>query len=566
MIAAFFMSQARYTASMAPHFVRPSLLFCVLFVGIIFVSVWWLSLEKGFAVGSVCGDGILQIGEECDDGANNGTSGSTCTAACTHLLLQCVNQGNCGCFDAFQPADVIVGQTEAGGFTVNPHGYLPNNGGFPTSNEGFDRPTDLAFDPHFRLLFVADRLNNRVLVFQLDATYRPLHPHADFVLGQPDAVSRGEGSGRNGMKQPSGVAIDVQRNRLFVADTGNNRVLVYMNVTPQTLAHGIQPTFVLGQEDFASTNPATASARMRSPYGLAVTMFGDLYVADTGNNRVLRFDLERVLSSGQLAETVLGQKTFTGSLRGTTLASLSAPRDIAIDTTSKTIIVADTGNHRVLFFHEPDIITITPGRTSNEAYHVLNLNKGADEKSLYGPQSVSVSRDMVFVADTYNSRVLAFPLADALDATKRIGANTLLGKDRFGANTRLLPPNEQDLLYPSAVNISDGDCTIFVADTGEHRVTVYKPKGNACVPPSAPSNESFNTCNGNGICEVNSIDINENCACEDCAVDFCPASTMCDPGTNACVPLNTRPASFRSWIPSRVLRLMSVLGSLFQKV
>jgi DNA-binding beta-propeller fold protein YncE len=562
----FFYSESVILASMPPFHVCHSFFLRVFVIGGVCVLLGSFWFQKGFAVGSICGDGILQIGEECDAGAENGESGSTCTASCTHLLLQCINQGSCGCFDTFQPAEFTIGQTIPGGFSENIHGYLPNNGGFPVSDEGFDRPTDIALDTHFRLLFVADRMNNRVLVFQLDASYRPLHASADFVLGQPDFSSKQEGSGENGMMQPSGIAIDSKRNRLFVSDSGNNRVLVYTNVTPQNLVKGLTPTFVLGQEDFSETDPETASARMKNPHGLAVSMFGDLYVADTGNNRVLRFDLERALTSGQFAETVLGQKTFTDSFRGTTLSSLSAPRDITIDLASKTIIVADTGNNRVLFFHEADIKTITPGGEPNEAYHVLNLNKGADDKSLYGPQSVAVSRDMLFVADTFNSRVLLFPLTDALNATKRIGASTLLGQDRFGDNTNLLPPDARDLLYPSAVNISEGDCTIFVADTGEHRVTVYTSKGSACVPPSPPSTEPFNTCNGNGICEVNAATINESCACEDCAVGFCGEDTMCDASTNACVPVNTKPASFRSWIPSRILNVISFFGAFFQNV
>ena len=73
---------------------------------------------------------------------------------------------------------------------------------------------------------------------------------------------------------------------LYVADTQNNRVLVYTG----TISTGMNATIVLGQTDF-STNTNNAgglgASSLSVPAGVAVDGSGNLYVADTGNHRVL---------------------------------------------------------------------------------------------------------------------------------------------------------------------------------------------------------------------------------------------------------------------------------------
>ncbi len=527
------------------------------------VFLLFFAYGKAFAADGYCGDGTLQLGEDCDAGDQNGKEGSTCTIACTHLFLECINKESCGCFDAFQPALFTVGQTSPDGSLQDPHGYLPNNGGYPTNARGFDRPSDIAVDQKYRLLYVADRMNNRVLVFQLDGSMMLVDQEADFVLGQPDFTSKAAGGGQTGMRLPSGIAVDSLQNRLFVSDSGNNRVLVYSNVTPLALSKGLIPTAVLGQRDFSSVSPALSSSRMNHPGGLDVTTRGDVYVADTGNHRVLRFHLERGLSSGQLAETVLGQKNFTEATASTTLAGMRAPRDVMIDPATQVVFVADTGNHRVLMFHERDVHALLQINDPNEAYRALNASRGADEKSLYGPESMSVSRDSLFVADTLNSRVLIFPLQEAIqEKGTSATAETLLGQDRFGANSPVSPPDLQYLLYPGAVDIALGNCTVFVADTGNNRISAFRPHGGSCTAPSQEPGTPFDSCDLDGVCEVstNPLQATESCACEDCALNFCSMGTQCDAVTNACVPIKTAPRSLRSWIPSSFARFIGVVS------
>src|SRR5947207_1843895 len=91
---------------------------------------------------------------------------------------------------------------------------------------------------------------------------------------------------------PQGIALDtsVTPPILYVSDTNNNRVLAWQNAA--SFANGKPADKVIGQRDFFSTSaggPGTAfSTGLFGPSGLAV-LAGDLYVVDSGNNRVLRF-------------------------------------------------------------------------------------------------------------------------------------------------------------------------------------------------------------------------------------------------------------------------------------
>src|SRR5262249_39837751 len=91
---------------------------------------------------------------------------------------------------------------------------------------------------------------------------------------------------------PQGVALDTDATPpiLYVADTGNNRILAWKNAT--SFSNGAPADVVIGQKDRFSTfaqGPGTSfSVGLNAPTSVAVRG-GALYVADTGNNRVLRF-------------------------------------------------------------------------------------------------------------------------------------------------------------------------------------------------------------------------------------------------------------------------------------
>jgi len=160
----------------------------------------------------------------------------------------------------------------------------------------------------------------------------------------------------SGLARPTGLTVDSSGN-LYVSDTANGRVLrfpqpfaKYVPGTPMSA------DLVLGQLSFNAAKITDASARtMAEPYGLAFASDHGLLVSDLGLNRVLYFaGKSSDLVSGQSAASVFGQPNFTSSAPGNGLNQLNSPRHISTDGDDR-LYVADTGNGRVLIFNEAPI-------------------------------------------------------------------------------------------------------------------------------------------------------------------------------------------------------------------
>jgi sugar lactone lactonase YvrE len=143
-------------------------------------------------------------------------------------------------------------------------------------------------------LYVADVNNSRVLKFT-NADSKANGANADAVLGQADFTSKIPATTQSGMIYPDGVAADGLGN-LYVADGHNNRVLKFTNAASK--ANGANADAVLGQTDFTSGAGGTTQIYLRHPSCVATNnSAGKLYVADNGNNRVLVFSASSSITS-----------------------------------------------------------------------------------------------------------------------------------------------------------------------------------------------------------------------------------------------------------------------------
>ncbi len=107
------------------------------------------------------------------------------------------------------------------------------------------------------------------------------------------------------MRAPTAVASDGQI--LAVADTSNNRILIWNSIPT---INGQPADIVLGQPDFNTVAPVIATASsVRAPQGVWVQN-GRLFVADTQNNRILIWN-SIPTHNNQAANVVLGQPNFT---------------------------------------------------------------------------------------------------------------------------------------------------------------------------------------------------------------------------------------------------------------
>ena len=90
-----------------------------------------------------------------------------------------------------------------------------------------------------------------------------------------------------GFNFPGEIAVDYTNNRMFVADTGNSRVLVF-NLNSENQIIDYEADYVLGQVDFLNNDTETTIINLNAPTYLAIDQDNQLlYVSDTGNNRIM---------------------------------------------------------------------------------------------------------------------------------------------------------------------------------------------------------------------------------------------------------------------------------------
>ena len=310
----------------------------------------------------------------------------------------------------FQNASVVIGQADFS------HGSA-NQGGAAGANTLFDPMGKPAV--YNGILYVSDS-NNRVLGFNTVPTSNDAS--ADFVLGQSDFSTTASGNAANKMAGPESIRVS-DDGKLLVDDYGNNRVLLW-NTAPTS--SGVSADVVVGQTGFGLSASACTSTGLKYPESIE-TVGGKLIVADSGNNRVLIWNTFPT-SNFTPADVVLGQGDFTHSQYnddnqdGTsdanpTARTLSYPFNL--DSNGIQLFVADSSNSRVLIWNTFPTSNFTPadvvlgqGDFIHGAYNDDNQDGTHDTnptaRTLYNPYGVYVLGTQLFITDEGNSRYLIF--------------------------------------------------------------------------------------------------------------------------------------------------------------
>ena len=261
--------------------------------------------------------------------------------------------------------------------------------------------------------YVTDWGNSRILIYK----QRPLSGPAiaDIVVGQVDFGQGGTGLADNRLNLPESLYI--ADNKLIVADSGNNRVLIW-NSIPN--AHGAAADIVLGQSDF-TTNTIVAPTASSLNFPTAVWSDGIyLAVLDAGNNRILVWNSFATLSSGEAADAVLGQEDFSSNLfnqglTDPTASTLSFTTDGGgLYSNGSQLFVADSGNNRIMVWDFPLTQVYNQAATAligqaDFARSGDNRETGVTGQNTFStPTGVYQFYDRLIVTDTGNNRYLIF--------------------------------------------------------------------------------------------------------------------------------------------------------------
>jgi sugar lactone lactonase YvrE len=185
-----------------------------------------------------------------------------------------------------------------------------------TAANQVNAPQGVAYDEFNDILYIADTNNSRILKATSASGAMPVF-----------SVMAGPGLGVGQFNGPQSVAIDSLGN-IFVADTNNNRVQMFTQ--NRSITSGW--TVLAG--------PGTALGTVNRPAGVYVDGNGFMYIADTGNNRVQ-------VSNNNVCWTPVSSITWSLLFGpGTAVGTVNAPQGV-VYSSSGNVYVGDTGNNRI---------------------------------------------------------------------------------------------------------------------------------------------------------------------------------------------------------------------------
>ncbi|MDF5722050.1 MAG: hypothetical protein PUP91_16505 [Rhizonema sp. PD37] len=331
-------------------------------------------------------------------------------------------------------------------------------------------------------LWVSDTGHHRLLGWRNLPT-KDSQP-ADWVIGQPDFYHEGQNAkgttGRATLSVPTGICACGEG--LAVADAWNHRVLIWKKLPED---NNVPADLVLGQANFTANEPnrgkqeATAYT-LNWCYGVFYHQ-GQLFVADTGNRRVLIWH-QLPEENGQPADIVLGQPDMRSRNEnsGSTPSASSMRWCHDITFWGENLVVTDAGNNRVMIWQGVPTENNTPCAVvlGQKNFTAVEMNQGVyfpHAGSLSMPYGVAATNDWLMVADTANSRLLGWQKPESIISLQGVQSHAIAGQLNFQSkseNRDFGLPTRDSLNWCYGIKISGK--TAVIADSGNNRILLWK--------------------------------------------------------------------------------------------
>src|ERR1017187_8541525 len=276
-------------------------------------------------------------------------------------------------------------------------------------------------------------------------------------------VAGSEGVGGDGgaataaqLNFPTGVAADAAGN-VFIADTFNNRIRkVSVNGIITTVAGS-------GVRGFGGDGGPATAAQLNYPQAVAVDAAGSLFIADTGNMVVRKVSASGILATVAGTAAVADAQGFSGDGGPATSAQLNNPKGLAVDA-SGSLFIADTGNQRIRQVSGGIITTVAGGGTSGPG----DDGGPATAAQLYNPVSVAVdATGNLFIAGTSDPRIRKVSASGIVTTVAGTGTQGFRGDGG---------PATAAWLYEPWV-AADAAGNLFIADAGNQRIRKVSADG-----------------------------------------------------------------------------------------
>ena len=293
-------------------------------------------------------------------------------------------------------------------------------------------------------LYVADSFNHRIRRVDPSGTITT-------IAGTGERGFSGDGGPAVAaqLRRPEGVAVDAAGN-LYIADRYNNRI---RRVDPFGTITTIAGT---GEYGFSGDGGPAVAARLRLPYGITADTAGNLYIADTFNDRIRQIDPSGTITT--IAGT--GLSGFSGDNGPAIQARLYRPGGVAVDAAGN-LYIADSYNNRIRRVDPFGTITTIAGTGE---YGFSGDGGPAVAARLRLPYGIIVdTAGNLYIADSYNNRIRR------VDPSRVI--TTIAGTGEYGFSGDGGPAVEAQLAYPLGLAV-DAAGNLYVADSRNHRIRI----------------------------------------------------------------------------------------------
>ena len=300
------------------------------------------------------------------------------------------------------------------------------------SEATFSDPFGVAVDKRGNVIIADAGQSNRIRIITAKG-------NVELLAGSDEGYKDGDAAAAQ-FNTPSGIAID-KDNNIIIADTSNNRI---RRLTPDR-----KVTTVAGSGDAGFRDGPAIEAQFDGPIGVAVDKRGNIYVADSYNDRI-----RKIATDGNVT-TVAGAGSQGFSDGPAAEASFDTPCGVAVDEKGN-VFVADTGNRAVRKITPQGEVTTIAGSAQPDA------DGQSNEIGFARPIALAITHDdFLFVTDAGRGQIIRITPEGQASVYAGVGTGYGEGrKARFNG--------------PTGVAI-DRDGNLYVADSQNYLIRIVSP-------------------------------------------------------------------------------------------